>query len=144
MSGGFIEHFDDAGIVLAKHFYLLKKGGIMIITIPNFQGINYYLSHFFQRDIEKTCNFNIMDKDNFFKIFQREDLKTIHCNYFGTLYLPLNMLDNGENGRFKIMIYRALVRFQILLNYIFHILFKEKGAENKYFSPYLIYIGQKL
>lgn len=144
MSGGFIEHFDDVNLVIDKHLDLLKKEGIIIVTVPNFQGLNYYLFNFFYKGIIKTHNCNIMKLERFSEIFKRSDLKARYCGYFGTLYLPLYMFDYENNGKIKFIIYRLLVRFQTILNYFFHILFKNRGAESKYFSPYMIYLGQKL
>ena len=46
-SKGFIEHFEDTEDVIARHWKFVKRGGMMIINLPNFIGINgiYQLIH---------------------------------------------------------------------------------------------------
>lgn len=39
-SMGFIEHFNELDDILYRHINLLKKGGILILGVPNFGGIN--------------------------------------------------------------------------------------------------------
>lgn len=39
-SMGFIEHFNELDDVFQRHVNLLKKGGILILGVPNFGGIN--------------------------------------------------------------------------------------------------------
>ena len=40
LSMGFIEHFNKLDDVFRRHIELLKKGGILILGVPNFGGIN--------------------------------------------------------------------------------------------------------
>ncbi|MFO8084059.1 MAG: glycosyltransferase [Desulfobacterales bacterium] len=39
-SMGFIEHFDDLNDVVGRHVKLVKKGGILVLGVPNFRGIS--------------------------------------------------------------------------------------------------------
>ena len=39
-SSGFIEHFTDIDDVLARHVGLLRKGGLLVVGVPNFMGIS--------------------------------------------------------------------------------------------------------
>jgi len=40
ISLGFIEHFEDTKLIIKKHYELLKPGGVLLATYPNFRGIN--------------------------------------------------------------------------------------------------------
>ncbi len=141
LSGGFIEHFDDVKETIARHISLLKKGGFLIITIPNFQGLNRFLAKFFFKEIESTHNFSIINKEKFQEQFDGFNLEKIYCDYFGMMYLGLFTLDN--KSRVKYWLYRFLVRIQQVLNYLFRAILDKKSAETKIFSPYIIFIGRK-
>lgn len=144
MSGGFIEHFENPKEIVAKHLNLLKPDGTLIVTVPNFQGVNSALAHFFYKEIEQTHNFNILKKEKFLNLFDPEKIEMIYGEYFGTFHLPLFVFDYKNNGRIKFLLYRFSLRFQVILNWLFRLLFKDRGCENKWFSPYIIFIGKKL
>ena len=140
LSGGFIEHFDDTRSVIGRHLDLLKPHGLVIITIPNFQGINKFFAKFFDEEIQISHNFSIMNKFSFEKCFEDLGLEKVYCDYYGTFYLGLF---HPLGGKGKDLIYRFLVRLQIIFNLFFHTFFKGHHVESAYTSPYLIYIGRK-
>lgn len=145
MSGGFVEHFDNPKDVIQKHLDLLRPGGYLIVTVPNFQGVNSILAKFFNKDIVRTHNFGILHKEGFRSIFPGSDkVHSLYCNYFGTTYFGVYAFDYQNNGKMKYLCYRFLVRFQVVLNVLFSIIFGEKGAETRWLSPYIIFIGQKI
>lgn len=80
MSYGFIEHFDDPDVVVARHAAWVKPGGILIIGVPNFNGI--------YKPLQKILDQSILDKHN---------LKTMRLDYFNglpqRLQLHLESLD---------------------------------------------------
>lgn len=45
VSFGFIEHFENWDQVISKHIKLVKKGGYIVITVPNFSGKIQWLLH---------------------------------------------------------------------------------------------------
>jgi SAM-dependent methyltransferase len=49
-SFGFIEHFDDPGIVIQKHVDLLAPGGKLIITLPHFAHLQYFFHWLLDRE----------------------------------------------------------------------------------------------
>lgn len=65
MSFGFIEHFDDVDDVVKKHLDWLKPGGILILGIPNFSGLNGLIQSILDRDILDKHNLDIMNLDFF-------------------------------------------------------------------------------
>ena len=139
-SGGFIEHFTDVSPVVARHAALLKPGGTLIIIIPNFRGLNNKLFAFFNPEVLKMHNLEIMKLNNFRKTFSDLGLEEKYCNYYGTF--NFGMFNTPQKG-VKYWIHRFLIRFQVLLNILFIFVFGNRGCENRYFSPYLIYIGRK-
>lgn len=83
-SFGFIEHFDNWKEVIVRHTYLVKKGGYLIITTPNFSGLVQRGFHFFL-DLKNYQRHNIasMDPDAWAKILRRLNYKIIAAGYFG-------------------------------------------------------------
>jgi SAM-dependent methyltransferase len=49
LSLGFIEHFKDFRLVMERHLALLKKGGLMIVGLPRFIGINWLIQMIIDR-----------------------------------------------------------------------------------------------
>ena len=138
MSRGFIEHFDNPEEIVKKHINLLKKGGILIISIPNLRGFNYIMQRFFDNHVIQIHNLNIMDKAEFEKLFDDERLSVSFCNYYGTLNFNLFAAKKKTIGYFLLLFFKIL---QLPFNALFRIVFGKHGAESKIFSPYLIYIG---
>ena len=83
ISKGFVEHFSNVREVLQKHVDLLKKGGCLIVGIPNFRGLNYALLWFFNRKMVSLHNIRIMKREKFLKLYDKKTLSPLFCDYFG-------------------------------------------------------------
>ena len=59
-SFGFIEHFDDPRIAVAKHIELLKPGGVAIIAVPNYGNFYGRLQSWFDSPNLALHNLDIM------------------------------------------------------------------------------------
>jgi len=141
ISAGFIEHFTDVEDIIEKHINLLTKGGYLIVSIPNLRGVNYILQWVFQRKILLSMvDINIMQKGEFLKMFDKECLLTLFCDYYGTFNFGLFNTKRNSPLRFVLTFCMIL---QLILNLVFRLLFRNKGVESRLFSPYLIFIGIK-
>lgn len=141
MSFGFIEHFTDTDRILGYHLNLLKKGGILIIYIPNLCYINSFLSHIFcSKKVLFGHNKNIMDLKNFGNLFNTLELKTMHLDYFGTFDLCLFM-DNTNIWRRILSI--LMLSIQAIIDMLFRIILRGKNIRCKFINPGLMYIGKK-
>lgn len=59
---GFIEHFTCPDVVIHKMEYLLKDGGILILGVPNFNGI---VNRFFAKQVDKSgVEHKLLDNHN--------------------------------------------------------------------------------
>ncbi len=139
ISKGFIEHFTNVRQVLQKHVDLLKKGGCLIVGIPNFRGLNYALLWFFNRKMISRHNIRIMRKKTFLKLYDKKTLSPLFCDYFGIFNFRLF----GTKNTLKKAILGFLNRIQLALNFVFRILFNDKRMGNELFSPFLMFIGIK-
>jgi len=141
ISHGFIEHFTEVKDVVEKHIDLLAEEGRLIISIPNFRGINYILAWFFHKWFLPMHNLNIMRKKAFSQIFDKKQLRFLFCGYYGVFNLGL--FANKKNSYFSRAALKICYNLQLILNVIFRLSFKSGLAESGLFSPYLIFIGVK-
>jgi SAM-dependent methyltransferase len=140
VSNGFIEHFTDVEGVVAKHVNVLAPGGRLVVTIPNLRGANYVLAWLFCKDLIPLHNLSIMRRDRFRKLFLNPDLTPLLCGYFGTFSFGIFNTRPESKRRYLLMICDKVQR---LLNAVFRLLFGARGAESRYFSPYLIFVAVK-
>ena len=142
-SRGFIEHFDDAKAVVAKHIDLTAPGGHVLITIPNLRRLNYILALFFAPWLIPIHNLKIMTLGEFRKLFQDERMEPLVCQYFGTF--SFNVFHDGARSHaWRQKVWAVCKYAQPLLNLIFRRWLGDRGAENGWTSPYLVYIGRKV
>ena len=87
VSLGFIEHFQNYDQIMKKHLEILKDGGILIIGVPNFTGINYFIQRII--DFYSVCkilpkhNLKTMNLDVYRNFVKNNNLRLIFNNYIG-------------------------------------------------------------
>lgn len=140
-SFGFLEHFENPDDIINMHLNILKLGGYLIIVIPNLLGINRILSDFFNPDVIKMCNTDIMDKSIFESLFADKGLMKLHCEYYGLFNLGLF---NTPRTSFKLPLMKVCYGLQFGMDRIVERLFMNRNIECSAVSPYIVYIGRKL
>jgi 2-polyprenyl-3-methyl-5-hydroxy-6-metoxy-1,4-benzoquinol methylase len=84
---GFIEHFDDTENIFSKHTQLMNDDGYLIIGIPNFKGINYYIQsvidNFLEQKIIINHNLKAMDPKLMDLFASKNNLKRVFSGYVG-------------------------------------------------------------
>jgi len=83
MSLGFIEHFDDLDDVFKRHVSLLRKGGILILQVPNFRGINRKVLAWLAPETQSRHNLEAMDLRNWRRLEGTHGLKPVFEGYIG-------------------------------------------------------------
>jgi SAM-dependent methyltransferase len=141
LSRGFIEHFEDVTPVIDRHSAILKPGGYLIISVPNLRGFNYFLSRFFDESSIARHNLRIMTKNAYAALFQRPDLQSLFCGYYGTFNF---YLFTGGPSAIRNKTLRLCHRVQPALNFAFRTACRDRGIETGLFSPSLLYIGRKV
>jgi len=140
-SSGFVEHFTDVTPVIEKHLNLLKKNGILIITIPNLRGkVNNILCNFFHKEILKVHNLGIMELKKFRNLFNERKLKCIYCEYYGVFSFSFL---NAKNI-FKQFLLDICLIMQCFINFFLRLIANNNNLESKHTSPFLLFIGKKL
>ncbi len=141
VSHGFIEHFTDPRVVVRRHFDLLREGGRMLVTIPNLSGLNLWLTRFFHPEVLDIHNLDIMALESFRPLFDLPGMRTLRCGYYGTFDFYLFNTRPDSWTRFP---FRACTILQVPLNLAFRVLFRDRGFDLPWLSPYLIFAGEKL
>jgi 2-polyprenyl-3-methyl-5-hydroxy-6-metoxy-1,4-benzoquinol methylase len=140
VSRGFIEHFENPAEVVDRHLELLRPGGLLIVTIPNLQGINGALTRLFHRELIPMHNLEIMSKAAFSRLFDPEKVRAVACAYVGTFSF---YLFNVKRGSRLTSCLAACMKLQAVLNVLFRVCLRDRGAENRFTSPQLMFAGIK-
>lgn len=94
-SNGFVEHFFDYNTILDKHLDYLKPGGALMIMIPNKTHLRRLYGYLVDYDNLMKHNLTCMELSVFRAFAERNDLKTIHLDYYGgfafKVHQPLNL-----------------------------------------------------
>lgn len=136
-SMGLIEHYDNPNNVIDAHINMLKKRGIIIITIPNFGYRSLYMDIQMAlvrgEQIKEIANINIMKREKFIQLFNSKPLVPLYQDYYGVLQLSmaLGLINN------KLLLYPMAIINEII-GYLLYYL-----PKSSYYSPYLVYIGRK-
>jgi SAM-dependent methyltransferase len=138
-SRGFIEHFDDVGRVVDLHSNLLKKGGYMVIMIPNLSGINKVIAKLLNKASFDLHNTSIMNKEVFTALFSESIYHKLYCGYVGFFSIGLFNTDK----RWKYYFYRLLLIMQRPVDLLMRSILGNTLVTSSYSSPYLLCIAQK-
>lgn len=73
-SFGFIEHFEDTEDLIARHVRFVKPGGTLIISSPNFRGMQHLLHRALDKENLDKHNLLAMDLNRWTKALQRNNM----------------------------------------------------------------------
>jgi len=83
-SSGFAEHFEDYRGVVALHAGLLRKGGYLLITVPNTRYLHKFLMMSFCPEVYAVHRDYLMDRKVLRSVAEALDLEVLHCDYLRT------------------------------------------------------------
>jgi SAM-dependent methyltransferase len=139
LSCGFIEHFDEnLNELLLIHSRLVKKGGLLFLSFPNFRYLNYIFSYFFRHDMLEMHNLDIMNKIFFQKFSENYNYEILFLDYFGGIHpagIKIFKSISAKN--------RLNLKYNNRGDTINHDYFLNK-INSKYFSHYLGAVMKKL
>lgn len=131
---GFIEHFNEAESVCAKHMDYIKDGGHLFITLPNFRGINGWVNKTFDRAVYDTHVINTMKLDVLDNICKNIGLKDYKISYYGRSGVWL------ENWKKRSIFIVLLIK---TINTISRLITNTFRFESRLFSPFIVITGKK-
>jgi 2-polyprenyl-3-methyl-5-hydroxy-6-metoxy-1,4-benzoquinol methylase len=141
VSRGFVEHFSDVHSVIGRHVELLKPGGLLVVAIPRFRGIYRAWMRLFDAEDLARHNLDIMQTDAFRAAFEGHRLHAGYCGPFGAIsfkrFLPRGTSPAHRGWR------AAVVAASMPMNALFRATLHGPGLDNRWLSPYLIYLGTR-
>ena len=138
-SRGFIEHYDDVKSVVDKHLSLIKSGGLILISIPNLQGLNKIFGKALNIDSYNLHNVSIMNLKTFGSLFSDQEVERIFCDYVGLFSFGLF----NTNKKWKYHLHRILLLIQRPFDLLLRVMFPSGHLKSRNSSPYLLFIGRK-
>lgn len=136
---GFIEHFNNTKEIIEYYWNLLKKDGVIISVVPNYQYLNKLLAYIINKKELYSHNLNILEKNKFQSLFNDQGFKKKCCEYIGTFYCDYqsnNLLFFTKNR----VLQTGIGGFQKTINKLLKIL---PRFESRLISPHIIYMGKK-
>jgi len=131
-SFGFIEHFDYPEMIVKKHIDMLKPNGTLVLEVPNFNGLRYFIAKLTDGKTLKKHNMEVMDTKFYEWIAEKYSLEIKYLDYFGEFeYCWLNYYPNWLQ---KVIYYPFKILSKILCGYKFN---------SKFMSSYLLFIARK-
>jgi SAM-dependent methyltransferase len=129
LSCGLIEHFEDTKAIIKSHLQFLNSGGKLLITLPNFTGVNGWVQQKFDNENYLKHNIKSMDPILLAQIAKELNLKHVKVYYYGKFSTWL------ENKAQKSAVTKATVK---AIWYIGKIITKIIRVESKFLSPYIV------
>ncbi|MGV8877525.1 MAG: class I SAM-dependent methyltransferase [Sphingobacteriaceae bacterium] len=134
LSCGLIEHFQDTKGIISKHLNFLKPGGSLLITLPNFKGVNGLIQQKFDPENYSKHHIDSMDLALLGKICLELNLKSVKTYYYGHFSVWL------ENPEEKSKAAKALTKLVWLAG---KVITKVIPINSKLLSPYIVVAAQK-
>jgi 2-polyprenyl-3-methyl-5-hydroxy-6-metoxy-1,4-benzoquinol methylase len=131
-SFGFIEHFENLEDIFNRHIKLVKPGGLLIVSCPNFRCIQYLLHKSMDGENLKKHNLKAMDLERWRCILKWHDMEPIYHGYYRTMGFWSENRNIVIQG-FAFAIRKASIVIEKLVN-----------KPNRFLSPHMISISKKI
>ncbi|MDD5676904.1 MAG: methyltransferase domain-containing protein [Kiritimatiellae bacterium] len=133
-SFGFVEHFTDLEQVLRAHLKFMRPGGILLITLPNFKGVNGLVQKIFDPATLAIHNLKVMNPKLLRKTLSTLGLQDIQVEYYPSTSVWLEEFDRRN------FIVRLITR---IVNKLISLLAGICGRQSRWFSDSIIVIARK-
>lgn len=108
-SFGLIEHFENYPEVIQAHIDLIKPGGAIVLTTPNFRGWMQYLPHrLFDNENLKKHYVPSMNPSKWAKQLEANGFEIIYAGYFGGYAFWSDRLQ--KRGKLNELLYKFTTR----------------------------------
>lgn len=132
-SFGLIEHFSDLRRILSCHFKFMKPSGVLLMTLPNFIGVNGWLQKLFDPENLAIHNLKVMNLRLLRQTLSDLGIANISIQYYPSTQVWL------EGLRHRGLILRILVRIVGKLVAGLAMIF---GKQNRWLSNSIVIIAK--
>jgi 2-polyprenyl-3-methyl-5-hydroxy-6-metoxy-1,4-benzoquinol methylase len=132
-SCGFIEHFTNWEEIFVDHLKLVNLGGRIIITTPNFTGLQGVLHRFLDNENYFRHNVKSMNPSKWKRLLEQNGFTVLDKSYFGKFNFWYGSQPRPYYKRF------CLFRFMKLIPFLQKIIF----FDSKQLSPFCGVVGVK-
>jgi len=133
-SFGFIEHFTDLKQVLRAHLKFMRPGGILLMTLPNFRGVNGWIQKIFDPKTLAIHNLKIMNLELLGHALSTLGLQDLRVEYYPSTSIWLEGLSSRN------FIIRLIIR---VVNKSISLLAKVFGRKSRWFSDAIFVLAKK-
>lgn len=134
-SFGFVEHFPNYEEIIIKHISMVKPGGTLIITCPNFWGLQYLAHLLFDRECLSSHVISSMNLRKWRRILKSNNMRLIYHNYYKTAGFVRG--PDTPKTRYHRVSQRAFSNFCEMIE-------DNVSYPNPLLSPYMISISEKI
>jgi SAM-dependent methyltransferase len=136
-SFGLVEHFENFAEILDHHDRVLAPGGLCLVAVPNFHGVQWLYHRLFDAPDLRRHNLDAMRPEVFQEFAQRHQHKVLTLQYFGRLrFWNVDL----EGPRYRVVARRIASRLARELAWR---LGHRLPAGHPILAPWLVYLGQK-
>lgn len=128
-SFGLVEHFTDLKAILDAHIKYMKPGATLLVSLPNFLGVNGLLQKIFDPENLAIHNLKVMDTVFLKNILADLDLFQVEVSYYPSTQVWIENLE--QRGVFVNITIRVVNRLMSLLGKMF-------GKQNKMLSNSIV------
>jgi SAM-dependent methyltransferase len=138
-SFGVLEHFEKPRLVIENHVRLLRPGGTLVVSIPNFTGWNGVFRDRFDPTIRPTHNLALMNLKDFREVFDGQGLDLVTVTMAGRYHFFFTGPQAGLNRSIQLF----MINVEPVIHKILGLFGKFFKCESAFFSPYLLCIAKK-
>lgn len=132
-SCGLIEHFSDTSDIINRHIQFLKPNGTLLITLPNFTGINGWVQRKFDPENYSKHYIQCMELNYLKDVMQSLNLEIVEITYYGKFSVWL------ENYTKQNLVIKVFLKLVWIVGKIFT---KLIPIESKLLSPYILIVAK--
>lgn len=130
---GFIEHFRNLEEIIRKHIALVKPGGTLFLSCPNFRGLQYPFHRIFDAENLRAHVVQTMNLTRWRRVLEENGMEVLREGYYRTIGFWTNPeAAKGFRGRVSGSIVRVAERLD-----------KHFKVPNRWLSPHMFSISRK-
>ncbi len=138
-SFGLIEHFDNPKAAVDAHLKLLKSGGTLVVSVPNYLGWNGLWLKIMDPKLASGHNFEVMKLPVFKSMFEDAGMD---IQYLG-MAARYHYFFNGKQTGWRRLVQLLHINIEPIIHKIFGGVSRFMNVESCYFSPYLLCVAKK-